>query len=287
MVGTGICCQGDRWLLEDMHYLTERSRFLISLAIALCALINDGTLRGQQPSMERTGPQLPPVIDGRDYRQAIADGRLPPVHAALTRSISPTVERVSPVARQPENVPAPRDRESAEPVRGREQIPPDATPWWQEHVGDRLRDGDEFHPIDLDALIVSALAFSPRVRGVSEDVLIQETAIMEAQAAFDVHAFMDSKFFRKSDPIGNVLETGGPPRLREGDFGYSAGLRKRTPLGGSWEMSQRIGMRDSNSQFFEPKQQGNSRLSLSFNQPLLNGFGNSKTVKHVCNTYGV
>jgi outer membrane protein TolC len=38
-------------------------------------------------------------------------------------------------------------------------------------------------------------------------------------------------------------------------------------------MSQRIGMRDSNSLFFVPEQQGNSQLALSFNQPLLNGFG--------------
>ena len=74
--------------------------------------------------------------------------------------------------------------------------------------------------------------------------------------------------WRRADP-----ETGSPNRLREGDWGYSAGLRKRTPLGGSWEFSQRIGMRESNSRFFTPKQQGNARLSLSFNQPLLNGFG--------------
>ncbi len=96
---------------------------------------------------------------------------------------------------------------------------------------------------------------------------------MKSQAAFDVHAFMESKFDRQSDPTGNVLETGGPSRLRQGDFGYSAGLRKRTPLGGSWEVSQRVGLRDSNSRFFSPEQQGNSRLSLSFDQPLLNGFG--------------
>jgi outer membrane protein TolC len=109
---------------------------------------------------------------------------------------------------------------------------------------------------------------------VSEEVLIQETGIVEAQATFDVHAFMDSKFFRKSEPTGNVLEAGfEATRLREGDWRYSAGLRKRTPLGGSWEVSQRIGMRDSNSQFFQPEQQGNARLALSFNQPLLNGFG--------------
>ena len=51
------------------------------------------------------------------------------------------------------------------------------------------------------------------------------------------HAFAESKFFRESEPIGNELDTGGPPRLREEDWGFSAGLRKKTPLGGSWEVS--------------------------------------------------
>ena len=155
----------------------------------------------------------------------------------------------------------------------REGLPTGFTPWWNQAVMKRLGEFPDAHPIDLDALIVSALACSPRVRAISEDVLIQETSILEAQATFDVHAFMDSKFYRKSEPIGNLLETGGPPRLREGDWGYSAGLRKRTPLGGSWEFSQQVGMHDSNSRFFAPEQQGNARLSLSFNQPLLNGFG--------------
>lgn len=154
-----------------------------------------------------------------------------------------------------------------------ERLPAGFRPWWRDAVVSPLRRSSGSRPVDLDALIISALAFSPRVRAISHDVLIQETGVLEAQAAFDVHAFVDSKFFRKSEPIGNLLDTGGPPRLREGDWGYAAGLRKRTPLGGSWEVSQQIGMRDSNSRFFAPKQQGNSRLLLSFNQPLLNGAG--------------
>ena len=154
-----------------------------------------------------------------------------------------------------------------------EEIPPGFVPWWRQPALQSLRGTQAVHPVDLDALIISALAYSPRVRAVSEDVLIQETAVVEAQADFDVHAFSESKFFRKSEPIGNVLETGGLPRLREEDFAFSAGLRKRTPLGGSWEVAQEIGMLNSNSRFFTPEQQGNSRLSLSFDQPLLNGFG--------------
>ncbi len=249
-----------------------RLRFFIQLVTAFCVVTGAAAVRGQQRSETGATPvHLAPVVEGQVYRRAIANRRLPPVYAvAEAVLVRPTTALGNEHSADVLILPSPRDLES---VEGREQLPANFIPWWQQHVGDRLREGDESHLVDLGALIVSALAFSPRVRAVSQDVLIQETAIVEARAAFDVHAFMDSKFFRRSDPIGNVLETGGPPRLREGDFGYSAGLRKRTPLGGSWEMSQRIGMRDSNSRFFAPEQQGNSRLSLSFNQPLLNGFG--------------
>jgi outer membrane protein len=152
-------------------------------------------------------------------------------------------------------------------------MPIDFIPWWRSKVMNRQRERAEPYPINLDALVISALAYSDHIQAISEDVLVQETAVLEAQAEFDTQTFVESKLIRNSDPIGNVLETGGPPRLREMDWGVSAGLRKRTPLGGSWEMSQRFGLHDSNSRFFVPDQQGNAQLSLSFSQPLLNGAG--------------
>jgi outer membrane protein TolC len=155
----------------------------------------------------------------------------------------------------------------------RQELPAGFKPWWRPLAIRALRAAPDQQVVDLDALIISALAYSPRVRAVSEDVLIQETAVLEAAADFDIRAFSESKFFRKSEPIGNILETGGPPRLREEDWGFSAGVRKRTPLGGSFELAQRIGIHDSNSGFFVPPQQGNARMVLSYNQPLLNGFG--------------
>lgn len=160
-----------------------------------------------------------------------------------------------------------------DPAASRLDLPAGFVPWWRPLIVQPLRTTPGQQVVDIDALIISALAFSPRVRAVSENVLIQETAVLEAMASFDVRAFSESKFFRKSEPIGNILETGGPLRLREEDWGYSAGVRKRTPLGGSFELAQRIGVHDSNSRFFLPPQQGNARMVLSYNQPLLNGFG--------------
>lgn len=152
-------------------------------------------------------------------------------------------------------------------------IPPGFEPWWRARVLRSLRPSPEIYPLDLDALVISALAYSPRVRAISENVLIQETVVVEERAAFDPRSFAESRFFRRSQPIGNLLETGGPPRWREEDWGLSGGLRKRTPMGGSWEIAQRIGTQASNSKFFIPEQQGNAKMALSFNQPLLNGFG--------------
>ncbi len=258
-------------------------RLLCGLAVAICAAGTCGSTSGQQQG----GPRKPegtlaPVIDAAVYRQTTVDRRLPPTEslpagsagrrdgegavaglnaANLAANVRYFNRQTAQEPAQPETVAAP------------EQLPSGFVPWWQAQVVGHLRTRSETHPVDLDALIISALAYSWRVRAISEDVLIQETGVLEAQAAFDVQAFMESKFFRKSDPVGNVLETGGPSRLREEDWGYSAGLRKRTPLGGSWEVSQRIGAHDSNSRFFTPEQQGNAKLSLSFNQPLLNGFG--------------
>ncbi len=154
-------------------------------------------------------------------------------------------------------------------------LPDGFAPWWRTGVTQQQRQAGAVYPVNLDALVVSALAYSSFVRAISDDVLIHETNVLEAEAAFDLHNYVESKFDRDSDPIGSVLDTGagGPPRLRQLDWRFSAGFRKRTPLGGSWDISQQIGMRDSNSRFFLPKQQGNARLALSFSQPLLNGAG--------------
>ena len=85
---------------------------------------------------------------------------------------------------------------------------------------------------------------------------------------------MESKFGRTSAPTGSTLDAGTSVlRLREEDWFYSAGIRRKNQFGGRFEVAQQIGIKDSNSQFFDPKNQGNSRLTLSYNQPLLNGAG--------------
>ncbi|OHB76320.1 MAG: hypothetical protein A2W31_13400 [Planctomycetes bacterium RBG_16_64_10] len=127
--------------------------------------------------------------------------------------------------------------------------------------------------VAVETLVYWALRHSPYVRAISETPLIRETAIVEAQADFDWVGFMESKFDDISLPVGNLLETGGPSRFRDHIWDYAAGVRRRNACGGRLEIAQRIGYRDNNSNFFVPTQQGSSRLSLSYTQPLLSGRG--------------
>ena len=78
-------------------------------------------------------------------------------------------------------------------------------------------------------LIVEALQHSARVRAVSDNAVIAQTSVTRADADFDVRAFMESKFNRLSDPVGNTLTVGGNgTRFRQNDWRYNAGVRKKT-----------------------------------------------------------
>ena len=140
-------------------------------------------------------------------------------------------------------------------------------------VTSHMLDSQYVLPVTLDSLVLSAVRYSPRVQAISDIPLIHETEIEEAAARFDYTAFWESKFDDISEPVGNVLTTGGSPRLRDDILGLSAGIRRKVESGGTVELAQRFGYHESNSRFFLPTPQGNARLSLSFSQPLLNGAG--------------
>ncbi|MDP6558402.1 MAG: TolC family protein, partial [Pirellulaceae bacterium] len=154
------------------------------------------------------------------------------------------------------------------------KIPADFEPWWQAAALRPLRESPQRITIDVNSLIVDALRYSAQVRAISDNAIIAETAITRAAAEFDVHGFMESKMVSTSVPTGSELEAGPTAvRLREEDWFYRAGLRKKNGYGGRLEAAQQIGSKDSSSEFFSPLNQGNSRLTLSYNQPLLNGAG--------------
>ena len=143
--------------------------------------------------------------------------------------------------------------------------------WWDAAVHQPLEADVDPIPITLDQLLMGALAHSAQIRVIKEAPLIRETAIVEADAEFDWATFIESQFVDTSDPVGNQLQTGGPTRFREHDFSTSVGLRRKNRIGGRFDIAQEVGHRDNNSVFFLPPNQGNSRLTISYTQPLLNG----------------
>ena len=150
----------------------------------------------------------------------------------------------------------------------------DFEPWWQSKVIAEQRNSGRSLPITLDTLILSALRHSHSIRAESNVPLITEKTIIEAKAEFDTTTFMESKFTKTSEPVGNLLTTGpGRNRFRNSIWDYETGIRKHTYSGGSFELGQRFGYEDSNSEFFDPTQQGTAKLALRFAQPLLYGAG--------------
>ena len=152
-------------------------------------------------------------------------------------------------------------------------MPQNFVPWWRPGVTSPQQRALDPYQVDVERLIYWALKYSPYVRAISDTPLIHETAIEEAEADFDWVAFTESKFIDLNDPVGSDLTTGGPDRFRDHNWTYNTGVRRKTYSGGRFEISQQLGYEDSNSTFFVPTNQGTTRLSLNFTQPLLKGRG--------------
>lgn len=153
------------------------------------------------------------------------------------------------------------------------EMPADYEPWWRQKLEQPLRPDSQALSVQVESLVLGALHHSPKIRVISDIPLIRRTAIAEAEAAFDTSTFVESKFISTDDPVGNTLSTGGPDRLLDQNWQLSGGLRRRNVTGGRWELAQKFGHEQSNSIYFTPPDQGTTRLSLSYTQPLLNGSG--------------
>ncbi|MFO0912835.1 MAG: TolC family protein [Pirellulales bacterium] len=145
--------------------------------------------------------------------------------------------------------------------------------WWDGTIRSPLGYAPEAQAVAVEDLLIRALQYSARIQVASDIPLIREQAITVADAAFDWRTFVDTRWDDLSDPVGNQLTTGGPPRYRSETWSTAAGVRRRNTVGGEFEVSQRLGYQNTNSVFFVPKYQGNTRLTLSYTQPLLRGAG--------------
>lgn len=141
--------------------------------------------------------------------------------------------------------------------------------WWHGKVTESVLDVPQWVTFDLETILLDTLGNSPRISGVSSRTSVVLEKIIQQDAAFDSSVLFESNIGRTNDPVGNSLVTGGPPRLIEESLSVRGGIQKTGRRGTTVDLSQELGLLDSNSQFFDPRDQGNARLNLSLTQPLL------------------
>ena len=153
-----------------------------------------------------------------------------------------------------------------------DKIPADFAPWWlrgqKNSIGDSSGKG-----ITVEDLYIRTLRNSKQIRVFGDLPLIRETGIREAKGAFDTNAFLQGKFDRSNDPVGNTLTTGGASRFKQDQWSFEAGLKKTFVTGTEVTLSQKLGQVANNSIYFTPNSQSTGELSLSIVQPLLKGAG--------------
>lgn len=143
-------------------------------------------------------------------------------------------------------------------------------PWWLQVQQSTDSPGLS---LALEDLVWEAITHSPHVQAV-----LLEPQILDAQATaklgvFDPNRFVDTIFKDTSDPVGNTLITGGPPRLNDNLWENRGGVRAKNQYGGQSELFQELQFKNSNSRFFVPGEQAESRLVLQYTQPLRRGRG--------------
>jgi outer membrane protein TolC len=145
--------------------------------------------------------------------------------------------------------------------------------WWEDASQRPILPAANWVSFDLNAVVLEAIAHNPRIAMVNHQAAIAMERIVQEDAVFDPNLLLESKYGSTSDPVGNSLTTGGPPRLHEDSWDNRAGVVKRARDGTSVDLSQQMGLLDSNSLFFQPTNQGNTRLNLSVTKPLRSGSG--------------
>lgn len=146
-------------------------------------------------------------------------------------------------------------------------------PWWTANQPATIEPQTTGSGWELEQLIWLAVEHSPLVQAV-----LIEPQILQAQAAatnglFDPNAFVESIFKDTSDPVGNTLTTGSASRLNDHTWNNSSGFRAKNTRGGQAEFAQDFNFKDSNSDFFVPSNQADTKLVLRYTQPLMRGAG--------------
>ena len=143
---------------------------------------------------------------------------------------------------------------------------------WLHAIGQPMLSYSDQRPLSVSEAVDIAIRYAPEIEVVRAETGIRRSEITRQQAEFDWNRFVELTWDETSLPISSTLD-GANDRLRNQDLVASAGLGKVGRSGGRWNVRQGIGFSDSNSQFFQPRNQANAILAIELTQPLLQGAG--------------
>lgn len=146
-------------------------------------------------------------------------------------------------------------------------------PWWAEPLPREVQNDAFLHGWELDQLIWLAVQHSPFVKSVLVEPQILQARAEAVNGQFDPSTFVETIFKDTSDPVGNTLTTGSSTRLNESLWNNSSGVRVKNRLGGQSELAQDFNFHDSNSDFFVPNNQADTKMVMRYTQPLARGAG--------------
>jgi outer membrane protein TolC len=180
-----------------------------------------------------------------------------------------------------------RAARSDDPYYGVSRVPPkveglpigkaSAGAYWEKAMTARQSRKPKKIPVEIDQLLGQMLATSNQLAASSDIPMIREAVVNEEEGRFSPYAFGEGSYKDTDTPRSSLLQTGtsssSPTTLKEDEGSVEFGLGQPLITGGELRLSQRLGRRDSNSEFFVPKDQADAKLRLEFKQPLLRGAG--------------
>ena len=145
---------------------------------------------------------------------------------------------------------------------------------WLQQIRQPILQYAAHRELSLMESIQSAIEFAPEIAILRAEIGISQAEVTKQRAAFDWNRFIEANWDELNVPVDSDLD-GTPNRLENHTLFNSFGLRRQNQLGGNLRLAQDLGLADSNSQFFNPQNQANSRVALEYRQPLLQGAGHA------------
>ncbi|MFN8706806.1 MAG: TolC family protein [Planctomyces sp.] len=144
--------------------------------------------------------------------------------------------------------------------------------WWEKDITAPVLRNRPVMAMSLPEALNRALNEAPELKILHADWYISLQEELRRDAGFDWTTFANTVWDRDSMPVGSTLD-GAFRRLRTRTGIAAAGIRRLDRYGGEISVSQQLGLKNSNSQFISPNDQGSSQLALNYELPLLRGAG--------------